>query len=81
MFSAPRLGFEIMPSGNGTGDSMEIMEGETKQVCVVLVEPEGCELFMRVDVRLSENSPDTNGELMIKTKGCNYISLSLFLQV
>lgn len=45
-------------SGNMTGDGgMEIMEGETKRVCVVLVEPEDCDVYMRVIVRLSEDSP------------------------
>lgn len=53
------MGFEFEHTGNETetGDGMEMFEGETKQVCVVLVEPEENDVFVRVSVSLSDDSP------------------------
>lgn len=52
----PRLGFELEWPENGTGEIMELYEGGTKSVCVVLVEPQECSMNMEVNVRLSPDS-------------------------
>ena len=38
---------------------MEMMEGETKELCVVLKEPESCTMYMVVTVSLA---PDSQGK-------------------
>lgn len=41
----------IEPSDGSTG--MEMMEGETKEFCAVLMEPDKCNIYMELDITLS----------------------------
>lgn len=47
-FAVAVLGFELDEGGGGT--SVEILEGETRDVCVILLEPESCDILMEVNV-------------------------------
>ena len=44
-------------NGNETGVGLEMLEGETRRLCVVLMEPAENDMYIKVNVSLSEDSP------------------------
>ena len=54
-FSVPRVGIESSDGSMG----LEMIEGETKEFCAVLMEPDECNIYMELDITLSSSS-DTN---------------------